>query len=148
MTPTDPHPRIASKDGSRRAVSTQASTHGSPAPQRSVSLPVGDDRPLTPPVYAINPIHASRSESLPSPFPSGSNSPLSASTSTLRPTTTTTISRTPRPPSGSRRSTPGDSPTSGTTTRRLPTPGPNVNASSTSLSAASREAAAKSPRTP
>ena len=149
MATTDPHPRITSKDGSRRAVSTQASTHGSPAPQRSVSLPVGDDRPLTPPMSAINPNHASRSESLPTPYPSGSNSSLSASTSTLRPTTTTTTtSRAPRPPSGSRRSTPGDSPTNGTTTRRLPTPGPNLNASSTSLSAASREAAVKPPRTP
>jgi hypothetical protein len=63
----------------RRAISTKATTHGSPAPLRSTSLPVGDGRPLTPPVSTSNPTHASRSESLPSPYSSG---PLT-STSTL-----------------------------------------------------------------
>ena len=144
MTPTDLHPRIASKDISRRAISTQASTHGSPVPHRSISLPLGDDRTLTPPVSASNPTHASRSESLPSPYPSGSNSSLSASTSTLR--AASASSRASRPQSSPRRSTPGDSPTSGTA-RRLPTPNANASTSSTSLSA-SREAVAKSPRTP
>ena len=138
MTPSEAqHPRSVSKDPGRRAVSTQGS---SPAPLRSISLPVGDDRPLTPLASAVNPVHAARSESL--PYPSGSNS-LSASTSTLR--ATSSSSRAPLAQSTSRRSTPGDSPTTTTTTtRRLPTP----NASSTSLSATQRDAAAKSPRTP
>ena len=141
MAPSEAqHPRSVSKDAGRRAVSTQGS---SPAPLRTISLPLGDDRPLTPPVSALNPVHAARSESLPLPYPSGSNSSLSASTSTLR-ATSSSSPRTPRAQSTSRRSTPGDSPTSTTTTRRLPTP----NASSTSLSATPRDAVAKSPRTP
>jgi len=82
---------------------------------------------------------STRSESLPSPYPSGSNSSLSASTATLR---ASISSRPQRPQSASRRSTPASSPTNGTAGRRLPTP--NANASSTSLSAA----AAKSPRVP
>ena len=56
-----------------------------------------------------------------------------------------TVQQAPRTQSSSRRSTPGDSRTSGTT-RGLPTPNADANASSTSLSAA--EAVAKSPRTP
>jgi len=32
---------------------------------RTISLTLGDDRPLTPPVSALNPVHAARSEPLP-----------------------------------------------------------------------------------
>lgn len=129
MALPDGQRRNLTKDGSRRA----QSVHDSPAPFRDVALPGGDDRSLTPPV-------PSRSESLPSPYPSASNSSLSASTTTLR---TPNSSRTQRAQSSaSRRSTPAGSPTNGTAGRRLPTP--NANASSTSLSAA----VAKSPRVP
>jgi hypothetical protein len=134
MALSDGHPRTATKDGNRRAFSAV----GSPAPLRDISLPGGDDRPFTPPVPSGNPVVPARSESLPSPYPSGSASSLSASTTTLR---ASSSSRTQRTQSSSRRSTPGDSPTNGTT-RRLPTP--NANASSTSLSAT----VAKSPRVP
>jgi hypothetical protein len=97
-----------------------------------IPLPGGDDRSVTPPppVHSGNPIPSARSESLPSPYPSGSVSSLSASTTTLR---ASGSSRTQRTQSASRRSTPADSPTNGTPSRRLPTP--NVNASSTSISA-------------
>ncbi|KAI0255637.1 hypothetical protein BJV78DRAFT_690122 [Lactifluus subvellereus] len=135
---SDAHPGVVSKDASRRAISTQ----GSPAPLRDISLPTGDDRSLTPPVSAGTAGQENRSVSFPSPYPSGSNSSLSGSTSTLRQASS---SRAPRTQSTSRRSTPGDSPTAGPT-RRLPTP--STNASSTSLSAATREAPARSPRTP
>ena len=79
--------------------------------------------------HSANPIPSARSESLPSPYLSGSVSSLSASTTTLR---ALSSSRTQRTQSASRRSTPGDSPTNGTG-RCLPTP--NANTSSTSLSA-------------
>jgi len=74
------HPHTVTKDGSRRAFSTQ----GSPGPLRDISLPRGDDRPLTPPVPSGNPVPSARSESLSSPYPSGTASSLSASTTTLR----------------------------------------------------------------
>ncbi|KAF8496165.1 hypothetical protein F5888DRAFT_1794727 [Russula emetica] len=135
MALPDGQHRNLTKDGSRRA----QSMHGSPIPLRDVALPGGDERPLTPPVPSGTSIPSARSESLPSPYPSGSNSSLSASTTTLR---TSNSSRTQRAQSASRRSTPAGSPTNGTTGRRLPTP--NANASSTSLPAA----AAKSPRVP
>ena len=137
MALSDGHPRTVTKDSSRRAFSTQ----GSPAPLRDIPLPGGDDRSLTPPppVPSGNPISSVRSGSLPSPYPSGSVSSLSASTTTLR---ASGSSRTQRTQSASRRSTPADSPTNGTPSRRIPTP--NANASSTSLSAT----VAKSPRVP
>jgi Rab9 effector protein with kelch motifs len=141
MALPDGQHRNLTKDGIRRA----QSAHGSPVPLRDVTLPGGGDgRPLTPPVPSGTSIPSARSESLPSPYPSGSNSSLSASTTTLR---ATNSSRTQRAQSSSRRSTPADSPTNGTPGRRLPTP--NANASSTSLSAAAAAAGAtKSPRVP
>ncbi len=121
--------RSLTRDDIRRA----QSVHSSPTHLRDVALPVGDDRPFTPPVPPA------RSESLPSPYPSASASSLSASTTTLR---VSNSSRAQRAQSASRRSTPVGSPTNGTAGRRLPTP--NANASSTSLSAT----VAKSPRVP
>ena len=129
MALPDAQHRNLTKDGSLRAQST---------PLRDVPLPGGDNRPLTPPVPSGTSI-PTRSESLPSPYPSGSNNSLSASTTTLR---TSNSSRIQRAQSASRRSTPVGSPTNGTAGRRLPTP--NANASSTSLSAA----VTKSPRVP
>jgi hypothetical protein len=79
MALSDGHPRITTKDGSRHAFSTQ----GSPV-LRDNPLPGGDDHSLTPPpVPSANPISSARSESLPSPYPSGSVSSLLASTTTL-----------------------------------------------------------------
>ena len=89
-------------------------------------------------LHSANPIPSARSESFPSPYLSGSVSSLSASTTTLR---ASSSSRTQRTQSASRRSTPGDSPTNGIG-RRLSTP--NANASSTLLSAT----VAKSPHLP
>jgi hypothetical protein len=89
-----------------------------------------DDRSLTPPVSANAMGQESRCMSiLPSPYPSGSNSSLSGSTTTLRQSSS---SRPPTP----RRSTSGDSPTAGPA-RRLPTTDPN--ASSTSLVITTRD---------
>ena len=137
MALSDGHPCTVIKDGSRRAYSIQ----GSPATLRDVPLPGADDHSLTPPpVPSANPIPPARSESLPSQYPSGSVSSLSASTTTLR-LRASSSSRTQRTQSASRRSTPGDLPTNGTSCR-LPTP--NANASSTSLSAT----VSKSPRVP
>ncbi|KAH9177240.1 galactose oxidase [Lactarius sanguifluus] len=128
------HSRAVSRDSFRRAIST----HGSPAPLRDISLPGPDDRSLTPPVSAItNVVHAPRSASSPVPYSSTSASSLGSSTPTLR--ASGSSSRPPRQQSAPSRSTTGDSPTNGST-RRLHTPGPN--ASSTSLSAAAREAPA------
>jgi hypothetical protein len=121
MALPDGHPRTVTKDGNRRAFSVQ----GSPALLRDVSLPGGDGRSLTPPIPSLP---SARSDSLPSPYPSGDASSLSASTTTLRASSSSRTQRTQS--SASRRSTPGDSPTNATG-RRLPTP----NASSTSLSA-------------
>jgi hypothetical protein len=136
MALPDGQHRNLTKDGSRRA----QSLHNSPGLIRDIALPGGDERPLTPPVPSGTAIPTARSESLPTPYPSGSNSSLSASTTTLR---ASNASRAQRAQSASsRRSTPADSPTNGTAGRRLPTP--NANASSTSLSAA----VAKSPRVP
>lgn len=138
------HSRAVSRDSCRPAISA----HGSPAPLRHISLPGADERPLTPTVSAINNVvHASRSASSPVPYSSTSASSLTVSTPTLR--ASSSSSRPPRQQSASRRSTPGDSPTNTNgSTRRLPTG--NLNASSTSLSAAAREAAAsaKPPRAP
>ncbi|KAH9003785.1 hypothetical protein EDB86DRAFT_2826355 [Lactarius hatsudake] len=137
------HSRAVSRDSFRRAISA----HGSPAPLRDISLPGPDDRSLTPPVSAItNVVHAPRSASSPAPYASTSSaSSLGSSTPTLR--ASGSSSRPPRQQSAPSRSTAGDSPTNGST-RRLHTPGPN--ASSTSLSAAAREApaSAKPARTP
>jgi Rab9 effector protein with kelch motifs len=136
MALPDGQHRNLTKDGSRRA----QPVHGSPVPLRDVTLPGGGDRSLTPPVPSGTSIPSTRSESVPSPYPSGSNSSLSASATTLR---ASNSSRTQRAQSASRRSTPASSsPTNGTAGRRLPTP--NANASSTSLSAT----VAKSPRAP
>lgn len=138
MALTDGQHRNLTNDSSRRA----QSLHNSPGPLRDVALPAGNDRPLTPPVPSGTSIPPARSESLPTPYPSGSNSSLSASTTTLRATNSSRTQRTQS--ASSRRSTPAGSPTNGTAGRRLPTP--NANASSTSLSAAA--AVAKSPRVP
>lgn len=86
-------------------------------PNVACSFQVGDHCPPPLPVAPNNPIQVSRSETLPSPYPSGSKRSLSAWTSTLHGK---------QPPRihiqlSSRHTTPRDSPTSGTASR-LPTP--------------------------
>ena len=88
-------------------------SHGSPRSATLISVPLALTRPSR--AHAKYPRYDPH-RCAPS-HPSGSNNSLSASTSTLR--ATSSSSRTPRPQSGSRRSTPDDSPTSGAA-RRLP----------------------------
>ena len=138
LSPPPPrHRQVSSHPDERRSLSGESS-----ASENAVgrSLMAGDDPPLMPPVSATDPTLASRSESLPSPYPSGSNSPLSASTSILRATAPLheLLTRSP--------STLADSPIT-EAPRRLPTPNVNADASSTTLPA-SREVVATSPRKP